>query len=218
MTHAVGCSAKSVLARCIAGSPSRRPGNFLLRGQKKVTKEEALNRTPARRRHERRAKTASGLMPRRDPLRSRCCPYHQHQSPQQRAAERAAARRAHQKTKDSVARATRRTSPFGTSPQRRGIPDKPGVQPALTVVKWRSVMLVIGTAARAQRVACGHGPGPSIASACQHSSADCIQRSSFGDFSLARQRKVTRHRGADSRGTAPGQKALRKSKLLTNAP
>jgi hypothetical protein len=41
--------------RCIAGSPSRRPGNFgfaetfgfLLRGQKKVTKEEALNRKPS---------------------------------------------------------------------------------------------------------------------------------------------------------------------------
>jgi hypothetical protein len=48
--------AESAAARCIAGSPSRRPGNFgfaetfgfLLRGQKKVTKEEALNRKPVR--------------------------------------------------------------------------------------------------------------------------------------------------------------------------
>src|SRR4051812_4751368 len=40
-----------------AGSPARRRGNFLLRGQKKVTKEEALNRTRARRREQRRAKT-----------------------------------------------------------------------------------------------------------------------------------------------------------------
>ncbi len=69
-------------AECGAGGPSRRPGNFgfaetfgfLLRGQKKVTKEEALNRTPSRRRDERRAKTARGIAPRRDPLRSRCCP------------------------------------------------------------------------------------------------------------------------------------------------
>ena len=35
------------MTRCIAGSPARHRGNFLLRGQKKVTKEEALNRTPA---------------------------------------------------------------------------------------------------------------------------------------------------------------------------
>ncbi len=42
---------------------------------------------------------------------------------------------------------------------RRGcsvFPDEPGVQPALTVVKRRSVMVVTGTAARAQRVACRH--------------------------------------------------------------
>jgi hypothetical protein len=43
------------MARPVAGSPARRRGNFgfaetfgfLLRGQKKVTKEEALNRKPA---------------------------------------------------------------------------------------------------------------------------------------------------------------------------
>ena len=46
MSHQVGF-AKRVAPRCIAGSPARRRGNFLLRGQKKVTKEEALNRTRA---------------------------------------------------------------------------------------------------------------------------------------------------------------------------
>ena len=65
-------------AECRAGSPARRRGNFLLRGQKKVTKEEALNRTPAPRRHERRAKTIDRVLPTRDPLRSRCCPYDEH--------------------------------------------------------------------------------------------------------------------------------------------
>ncbi len=62
-------------AECRAGSPPRRAGNFLLRRQKKVTKEEALNRTRSRRRQERRAKTFVGIAPGREPLRSRCCPY-----------------------------------------------------------------------------------------------------------------------------------------------
>ena len=94
--------ARSAAHRCIAGSPSRRPGNFLLRGQKKVTKEEALNRTPARSRQERRAKTPGGLAPRRDPLRSRCCPCDEPSRPLTPAA-----RRAHQEYEVSVARATR---------------------------------------------------------------------------------------------------------------
>jgi hypothetical protein len=63
------------LAECGAGCRARRRGNFLLRGQKKVTKEEALNRTPSRRRQWRRAKTAGVVVGTREPLRSRCCPY-----------------------------------------------------------------------------------------------------------------------------------------------
>jgi hypothetical protein len=46
--------------------------------QKKVTKEEALNRTRPRRRQERRAKTTTVIAGRREPLRSRCCPYDEH--------------------------------------------------------------------------------------------------------------------------------------------
>jgi hypothetical protein len=52
--------------------------------------------------------------------------------------------------------------------------DKPGVQPALTGAKRRWMVLVIKTAARAQRVARRYSPAPSIASACSHSSADCV--------------------------------------------
>ena len=37
-----------------------------------------------------------------------------------------------------------------------GITDEPGVQPAFTCVKGRCMALVIGTAARAQRVASAH--------------------------------------------------------------
>jgi hypothetical protein len=62
-----------------AGSPARRRGNFLLRRQKKVTKEEALNRKPSRRREARRAKTSTFIPGRREPLRSRCCPYDESQ-------------------------------------------------------------------------------------------------------------------------------------------
>jgi hypothetical protein len=75
-------AAKSAAHREIAGSPARQRGNFLLRGQKKVTKEEALNRTPASRHYDQRAKTTGGVAPRRDPLRSRGCPYDErHPSP-----------------------------------------------------------------------------------------------------------------------------------------
>jgi hypothetical protein len=42
---------------------ARRRGNFLLQGQKKVTKEEALNRTRASRRQQRRAETFSRETP-----------------------------------------------------------------------------------------------------------------------------------------------------------
>ena len=69
------CSVLQVGGECGAGSPPRRAGNFLLRGQKKVTKEEALNRKLSPRCHERRAKTGALTLGRREPLRSRCCPY-----------------------------------------------------------------------------------------------------------------------------------------------
>jgi hypothetical protein len=44
-----------------AGIPPRRAGNFLLSRQKKVTKEEALNRTPLGLRHQALGKQPLGL-------------------------------------------------------------------------------------------------------------------------------------------------------------
>ena len=135
--------AGSVCARCIAGSPPRRAGNFLLRRQKKVTKEEALNRTRAGRRHQRRAKTLCAVSGRRDPLRSRCCPCDEHHPSHHRAAQRAAARRAHEKTqiqrRSGDAILARR--PPGRRPSDAVFPGEFGVQPTLGGVKvapWRS--------------------------------------------------------------------------------
>jgi hypothetical protein len=81
-------------------------------------------------------------------------------------------------------------------------PGEPGVQPALTGVKGRWLVLVIGTAARAQRVASGRRTKAALNSTHGAWCSCAVQRLSFGDFSLAPQRKVTRPRGADSRGTA----------------
>jgi len=57
-----------------AGSPPRRAGNFLLLRQKKVTKEEALNRKSPLACDGHRAKTGARSLSRSEPLRSRCCP------------------------------------------------------------------------------------------------------------------------------------------------
>ena len=58
LVHQPSGSVLLVDGECGAGMRARRRGNFLLRGQKKVTKEEALNRTPSRHRPARRAKTS----------------------------------------------------------------------------------------------------------------------------------------------------------------
>ena len=221
---------------CGAGSPARRRGNFLLRGQKKVTKEEALNRTRPRRRQERRAKTTvgTGSTKRTAALSRLTC--HESAPSHQRPVRRAAARRAHQNSQTPMQRrsggasavqsvgwgelcepqqARHRTTlgfaaltptylqlPSKASPQRRGIPDEPGVQPALSGVKGRWMALVTGTAARAKRVASARSDRASFRAPLAASRLSCaVQGLFFGDFLLAPQKKVTAPPGAHP-GTA----------------
>jgi hypothetical protein len=57
-----------------AGNSPRRASNFLLLRQKKVTKEEALNRKSPLACDGHRAKTSARSVSRGEPLRSRFCP------------------------------------------------------------------------------------------------------------------------------------------------
>jgi hypothetical protein len=227
----MGCSAQSALARCIAGSPSRRPGNFLLRGQKKVTKEEALNRTPE-------------LLAQAGPRDSQWAAAHTRTaalsllslSPAPRIAP--AARLTRGCTPCSRENQTQRRSgdairatPFvgwgeRSEPQRHGtagvgvrcahpnprrpsdvafaFADEPGVQPALTGVKAQCVVLVIGTAARAQRFASARkSKGCFRAPLLAAPRWFAVQGLFFGDFLLAPQKKVTR-----PPGRTPGNAAM----------
>jgi hypothetical protein len=170
--------------REIAGSPSRRPGNFLLRGQKKVTKEEALNRTPSRRREQPRARTQSGMPPIREPLRSRLplvqSPMHRTITPLN-ARLHAGARQPEHRTAASLGRRCTRL-----------LAGEPGVQPALSGVKGRWMLLFTGTAARAKRFASSRNArervrAPLVAASYRYA----VQRLFFGDFLLAPQKKVT---------------------------
>jgi hypothetical protein len=210
--------------RHVAGSPSRRPGNFLLRGQKKVTKEEALNRTRAP--HARAAPCDSPLVsgktrpaalsllslspapsiapPAR--LTRGCTPCSSEQPMQRRSGDamrdtwslgwrelRESQQAWHHSTL-AFAELTPTYPPQSVeaSPQRRGIPDEPGVQPALTGVKRQCVVLVTRTAARAQRVASSRNTAEcfrALLMATPQSSA--VQGLFFGDFLLAPQKKVT---------------------------
>jgi hypothetical protein len=206
--------AERVSARCIAGIPSRRPGNFLLRGQKKVTKEEALNRTPA--------------------PHARAAPCNSHSvSGQTRPAALSLLSLSPAPSIAAVGRLTRGCTPSSreipntaslgrrdgslllvgwgeySEPQRRAnlqwrrpsdaawaFAGEPGVQPALTGVKQRCVALVIGTAARAQRLASARNGGGRFRAPLGASPRSCaVQRLFFGDFLLAPQKKVTRPPG-----------------------
>ncbi len=187
---AVRCSSVRAAHREIAGSPARRRGNFLLRGQKKVTKEKALNRIPA-------------PQARATPCNSRTV------TAQTRPAALSRLSLSPASSTTPPARLTRGCTPCSPeqpnaaslgrrdpdlpllpSPQRRGIPGEPGVQPALTGVKVRSLVIVIGTAARAQRVAFGANGKRHLSNVAAAPGRSCaVQRLSFGDFSLARQRK-----------------------------
>jgi hypothetical protein len=77
-------------------------------------------------------------------------------------------------------------------PQRRGFADEPGVQPALNGVKWRWMVLVTGTAARAQRVASARNASGCFRAPLLAAPRWCaVQGLFFGDFLLAPQKKVT---------------------------
>ncbi len=190
--------ARSLSTRCrVAGSPARRRGNFLLRGQKKVTKEEALNRTRARRRDERRAKWSSGNSTQKRTAALSRLTCHEHQPSAHLPVRRAAARRAHQNSPmqrrsgdaTDAHRSCRR-------PSDAVFADQLGVQPALSGVKGRWMALVTGTAARAKRVASVRN-----AVACFRAPPmapprwRAVRRLFFGDFLLARPKKVTRPPG-----------------------
>ena len=215
--------ATSAADRCIAGSPSRRPGNFLLRGQKKVTKEEALNRTPA---PHARATPCNGqrafahtrpaslsllsLSPApciAPPARlTRGCTPCSREIPKTAALGRRDGALLpvgwgeHSKPQHAPNRPALGLAP---QPTRRpsdaafAFADKPGVQPALMGVKGRCMVLVTGTAARAKRVASARAPVP-----CATSRSCAVQGLFFGDFLLAPQKKVTPPPGGTP-GTLP---------------
>jgi len=194
----MGALARRVAHLCIAGSPPRRAGNFLLRGQKKVTKEEALNRT--------RAPQAKGIaanllgpdaQKRTAALSRLTC--HERGSSHHLPVRRAAARRAHENS-----RMQRRSGDAVFA-----FPDEPGVQPALRGVKGRCVAHVIGTAARAKRVAsCRSEVGCFRAPLVAAPRSSAVEGLFFGDFLLAPQKKVTPPPGGTPGNTAASQKAL----------
>jgi hypothetical protein len=186
---------KRAAARCIAGSPSRRPGNFLLQGQKKVTKEEALNRTPAP--HARAAscnsrmaaaqtRTAALSLLSLSPapliapparLTRGCTPCSRENAMQRRSGDAPVAQH-----------------PSGRRPSDAAFafPGELGVQPALTGVKGRCVALGTGTAARAQRFASRPNDSGSFrAPLLVTSHWYAVQGLFCGDFLLAPQKKVT---------------------------
>jgi hypothetical protein len=205
--------AKRAARRCIAGSPARQRGNFLLRGQKKVTKEEALNRTPAPRasnaQHDNRSaggqtraaalsllslSPAPSIAP---PARlTRGC------TPCSRGTANTASLGRRNGSLHLVGCAEpsepqhRCTIPLRRRPSDAVSLDEFGVQPTLSGVKGRCVALFTGTAARAQRLASArNGNGRFRAPLLAESGWLAVQRLSFGDFSLAQQRKVTRPPG-----------------------
>ena len=200
-----GCSSAALGWRHLAGSPARRRGNFLLRRQKKVTKEEALNRTrPALapspqndsqplHAHTRPAALSllslspAALLATASRLTRGCTPCSRENPMQRRSGDATAAQH-----------------PPGRRPSDAVLAGEPGVQPALTGVKGRWMALVIGTAARAQRVASWrNAAGCFRAPVAAASGRNAVQGLFFGDFLLAPQKKVT-----PPPGGTPGNVAL----------
>jgi hypothetical protein len=198
--------AERVSSRCIAGSPSRRPGNFSLSRQRKVTKRGALNRTraplagnahennPTVHAHTRPAALSLLSLSPGSPitplarLTRGCTPGSRETQTQRRSGD---APHAH---------------PRWRHPSDAVFPDEPGVQPALTGVKGRCVAFVIGTAARAQRLASMRHVSGSFRAPLMVTSRWCaVQRLFFGDFLLAPQKKVTPPPGGTpgNRGASP---------------
>jgi hypothetical protein len=187
--------------RHVAGSPSRRPGNFLLRDQKKVTKEEALNRTRASQALSTQGndsplpantRTAAlsllslspaSLIATAGRLTRGCTPGSREIQMQRRSGDATTGG-------NSVLRSAGRA--MWRRPSDAAVPGEPGVQPALTVVKGRWMAHVTGTAARAQRVASARHHAERIcAPLIAVSGWFAVQRLFFGDFLLAPQKKVT---------------------------
>jgi hypothetical protein len=198
-----GAFTRCAFDRCIAGSPSRRPGNFLLRGQKKVTKEEALNRTPAPLALAAHCnnQTASGTTrpaalsllslspapciapPAR--LTRGCTPCSRESQMQRRSGD-----------------ATGAQHPPGRRPSDAVSPVEHGVQPRVERPEAGAAALVIRSAARAKRFASARNAvGCSRAPLMTASRWCAVQRLFFGDFLLAPQKKVTRPPGRNP-GTA----------------
>ena len=178
--------------REIAGMRARQRGNFLLRGQKKVTKEEALNRT--REPHGRDAACNSYLASaqmRTAALSRLTC--HEHRTSPHLPVRRAAARRAHQNS--PMQRRSGGAADHHSScrrPSDAAVSGKPRVQPALRGAKWRWMVLVTGTAARAKRVASARNEAECFRAPLVASSGwGAVERLFFGDFLLAPQKKVT---------------------------
>ncbi len=188
---------------CGAGMRARRRGNFLLQGQKKVTKEEALNRIPAPQAQATPCDSQQHSLQKRAAALSRLTCHDLHPS-HQNSVRRAAGRRALQNSP------TQRRSGDAAAALRRpsdaAFADEPGVQPALSGVKVRSGGLVTGTAARAQRVASGRNAADRFRAPLLAVSRSCaVERLFFGDFLLAPQKKVTALPGAHP-GTALANK------------
>jgi hypothetical protein len=207
--------ATSLSTRCrVAGSPPRRAGNFSLLRQRKVTKREALNRTPAP--HARAAPCNSrSLRGQTRPaalsllslspapfftpsarLTRGCTPCSREIQTERRSGDAITAQHPPRRRPSDAALV---------------FPGEPGVQPALGGVKWRAMALVIRTAARAQRVASAHKASGRFRTPLIAASRSCaVQGLFFGDFLLAPQKKVTPLPGGTP-GNAPSQHALRQS-------
>ena len=142
--------AESLSTRCTAaGIRPARAGNFLLSRQKKVTKEEALNRTLLQACAEPRAKAPARILARGEPLRSRRCPYHRRHSFTVTPPDAGCTPGSRMAIQASLGR---RVVAHGV------FTGEPGVQPALTGPVARCLVLFTATAASAQRFASGHRP------------------------------------------------------------
>jgi len=195
MSHRLAFLTILLTCRRVAGSPPRRAGNFSLSCQRKVTKREALNCTPAPDAIAGQVNSHSAAAQKRPAALSRLTCHDRHPSHLQ-PVRRAAARRAHQ---NSQRQRRSGAAPAGQHPPGRRpsdavlrLPGEHGVQPALSGVKVRSIRLVTGTAARAQRLASvRNSDGCSRALLMAASGWLAVERLFFGDFLLARQKKVT---------------------------
>jgi len=182
-----------------AGSPPGRAGNFSLSRRRKVTKREALNRTRA----PRSEGTAKNSLWQCTQMRTAALPRltcDESASSPHLPVRRAAACRAHENSpiQRRSGDATVARHPPGRRPSDAvfAFADEPGVQPALSGLKGRCMVLFTGTAARAKRVASSRNEDACFRAPVMAARRSCaVQRLFFGDFLLAPQKKVTRPPG-----------------------